>query len=439
MNFQSYKIVELKKKISPIDATVENAKQQHRGRRDSKSRRVKEKTVNYEESDGNELAGPSVKSLKKKKSSSKVTSSKTAVIEESRISEVTNGIPTGQIAMIPGCGTALEGSEILMVEGKVTSKPGKLAPLFVKRPKLDAAVMEARRAFLTSVPTENQHKKKDCKATNVLPVLPFPAISHVTQLDNEPKPTNLSTERIFPTKEIRPFVPSFDLREFKHVTSLGRQESSKKLGDDTPSTNLNVEKVLEEIESRCSDAREIWARISAKSKDQETPKKSPKKRAKKKKSIDKKNDSSTPDQSNGNCAWTDKYRPTSTREIVGNEEAAETFRKWLAGWKIHPDKNDDSSGDEFYSSDCSYTSNISNNQVAVLLGPHGSGKTATVYAIAEELGYRFVNSPNMINFPRRMNQTFFSGKVFGRSEYRNSTIGQKREKFLFFFKSLRTF
>ncbi|XP_043281457.1 ATPase family AAA domain-containing protein 5 [Venturia canescens] len=352
-------------------STVGSTEKQQQSKKDSKSRKVKEKTKNYEEVDSNDLAGPSVKSLKKRKLITK-PNSKTPPIEKNQTPAVKKEIP-----IVP---SLQECFEIHVLEEKVVNKSEKLAPLFVKRPKPDAAMIEARRAFLTSVPTENHDRINDRKVSNVgSPVLPFPTISHVTQLDGKTKSINSLDEGLFSMRKIQPFVPKFDLRELKHVTSLDRDCEKKSVDDNARTKKSNVEEVLEEIESRCSDAREIWTRISTKSVDQGTTKKSPKKRGKKKKMER--------DQTYENRAWTEKYRPTTTREIVGNEEAAEKFRKWLTSWKVNSDKNDDSSGDEFYSSDCSYASNIGNNQVAVLLGPHGSGKTASVYAIAEELGY----------------------------------------------------
>ena len=48
---------------------------------------------------------------------------------------------------------------------------------------------------------------------------------------------------------------------------------------------------------------------------------------------------------------------------------------------------DSSSGDEFADSDSNDSSNGNlPNNTAILIGPHGCGKTAAVYAVANELG-----------------------------------------------------
>lgn len=85
--------------------------------------------------------------------------------------------------------------------------------------------------------------------------------------------------------------------------------------------------------------------------------------------------------------WTYKYRPQSSCEVVGNEEAIIKLKEWLLGWKATFINEDVSSGDEFYSSDNSRSKINENNQIAILLGPYGCGKTASVYAVANEFGY----------------------------------------------------
>ncbi|MFQ5761843.1 MAG: replication factor C large subunit [Candidatus Bathyarchaeia archaeon] len=63
--------------------------------------------------------------------------------------------------------------------------------------------------------------------------------------------------------------------------------------------------------------------------------------------------------------WTEKYRPTSTRDIVGNEDAKVKFLQWLKAWKRGA-------------------------KAALLYGPPGVGKTALTHAAAAEYGYDIV-------------------------------------------------
>lgn len=47
-----------------------------------------------------------------------------------------------------------------------------------------------------------------------------------------------------------------------------------------------------------------------------------------------------------------------------------------------------SSGDEFVNYDSEEEENKRVNNMVIICGPHGCGKTSTVYALASELGYK---------------------------------------------------
>jgi replication factor C large subunit len=72
--------------------------------------------------------------------------------------------------------------------------------------------------------------------------------------------------------------------------------------------------------------------------------------------------------SNDKLPWTEKYRPTTRSDIVGNAEEIETFLDWIISWKTRTPKK----------------------RAMLLIGPPGTGKTATVGAIANDLGYEIV-------------------------------------------------
>jgi len=64
--------------------------------------------------------------------------------------------------------------------------------------------------------------------------------------------------------------------------------------------------------------------------------------------------------------WTEKYRPKSLREIIGNERALSTLRAWAEQWN---------------------QGKIPEKRAAILTGKPGTGKTSTALALAADLGW----------------------------------------------------
>ena len=64
--------------------------------------------------------------------------------------------------------------------------------------------------------------------------------------------------------------------------------------------------------------------------------------------------------------WTEKYRPKTLRDIIGNERALSALRSWAERWNQGklPDK-----------------------RAAILSGKPGTGKTSTAHALASDLGW----------------------------------------------------
>eukprot|EP00743_Colponemidia_sp_Colp-15_P009834 GILK01010774.1.p1 GENE.GILK01010774.1~~GILK01010774.1.p1 ORF type:complete len:1200 (+),score=219.29 GILK01010774.1:87-3602(+) len=92
--------------------------------------------------------------------------------------------------------------------------------------------------------------------------------------------------------------------------------------------------------------------------------------------------------------WADKYRPTKTSEILGNQQSVESVLTWLSGWKeanktTHTTKKkkrkvSQTSSD---SEEASVDDSGDGCKALLLFGPSGCGKTATIHACANQLGY----------------------------------------------------
>ncbi|KAK3914911.1 ATPase family AAA domain-containing protein 5 [Frankliniella fusca] len=106
--------------------------------------------------------------------------------------------------------------------------------------------------------------------------------------------------------------------------------------------------------------------------------------------------------------WTEKYKPSTASEIVGNHQSVQQLKRWLEAWRKASEdcgnlaklsskddvkrkkKKKDLLDDDFLVSDNSSDGGNINLPpgVAVLYGPNGNGKTSTVYALAKDLGFK---------------------------------------------------
>ncbi|XP_041634457.1 ATPase family AAA domain-containing protein 5 [Cheilinus undulatus] len=98
--------------------------------------------------------------------------------------------------------------------------------------------------------------------------------------------------------------------------------------------------------------------------------------------------------------WTDKYQPQHSCDIVGNLASVRRLHSWLKEWKIRADreekKKQKEKKEEEGSNDSDWDCGEDDSQdgedmlcnTMLITGPTGVGKTAAVYACAQELGFK---------------------------------------------------
>ncbi|XP_070703677.1 ATPase family AAA domain-containing protein 5 [Pempheris klunzingeri] len=98
--------------------------------------------------------------------------------------------------------------------------------------------------------------------------------------------------------------------------------------------------------------------------------------------------------------WTEKYQPQHSSDIVGNAASVRRLHSWLKEWKLRADREErkkqkdknqeEGSNDSDW--DCGEEDSKDGEDMfcntMVITGPTGVGKTAAVYACAQELGFK---------------------------------------------------
>nr|WKN12650.1 Atad5a [Cryptopsaras couesii] len=98
--------------------------------------------------------------------------------------------------------------------------------------------------------------------------------------------------------------------------------------------------------------------------------------------------------------WTDKYQPQHSNDIIGNTASVKRLHSWLKEWKLRADREESKKQKEKKqgedSSDTDWNCGEEDSQdgedmlcnTMLITGPTGVGKTAAVYACAQELGFK---------------------------------------------------
>ncbi|XP_034248818.1 ATPase family AAA domain-containing protein 5 isoform X3 [Thrips palmi] len=309
---------------------------------------------------------------------------------------------------------------------KETKQSPKIAPLFTRK-----AVSQARQQFLQSgVPDQVKRNLETQRSCEEQETELFPRESHIQQRDNEDWSWNLPDVEL-PIKadcfeDIPQISSKFSLsdvtgcsdiiEELKHVVTASCKGPVMrpmfgfpldimkpilrliKLG----SPELKVVNTFKVLRSKLRE--EEFAKAAALSEMPEMEK--PKRKSSNRKSISSKQ--AQPMATYRARCWTEKYKPCTASDIVGNGASIQQLKRWLESWrKASEDSSNKSSfckeevkrkkkrkaiddDDDFVVSDNSSDATQNNFPVgvAVLCGPNGSGKTSSVYALAKDLGYK---------------------------------------------------
>ncbi|XP_032389610.1 ATPase family AAA domain-containing protein 5b isoform X2 [Etheostoma spectabile] len=110
------------------------------------------------------------------------------------------------------------------------------------------------------------------------------------------------------------------------------------------------------------------------------------------------------DSNSEDVLWTDKYSPQHSREVIGNCAAVNKLQSWLKKWKLRADcyqrrqmeesKQEAKSNDSWDCGDFQGEAGAEDDReeplcnTMLITGPPGVGKTSSVYACAQELGFK---------------------------------------------------
>ncbi|XP_034831238.1 enhanced level of genomic instability 1 [Maniola hyperantus] len=265
----------------------------------------------------------------------------------------------------------------------------KLAPIFVAKMQLSPADIEAKQNFLKSGVPEKL-KKKVKKPINEITFDMFPSVVHIQQ--SEPDRNSHQEKDWFNGSNYDLIDESyFTQNEYSFKNFLTLEEACNL---SVHVSKLKPEKVLKTI--KCAYPKfpvyRTYHLLSGKSKGEFK-------------------DCTYPDLDNsieiisGQCVdvsnensdqlnWCDKYKPTSSKQIIGNFESIKELKRWLETWtenlfKAKQIASDSSDFSDFYHSDTDSRDTNANN-ILILTGQTGSGKTSSVYAVASELAIKVI-------------------------------------------------
>lgn len=270
-------------------------------------------------------------------------------------------------------------------------KPSKLAPIFAPK-QIDPAALEAKQKFLQSgVPDKlkrviNQQKNNQTQD---------PSFSVVVHIQQNCKPTE-KCDLLIPLRDINEDLSPLTYEDdaFKKLLHLTDEPIVHVIDSNCRSSTQSMLQSIKQLHPKFPVYRTyhyLKGKGTGELKDCNNVDLD--------NSIEILNDvvdviNDSPDRLN----WTDKYKAMSTNQIIGNFESIKELRKWLILWtenelkqksKSKPKAGSDSS--DYYQSDTDSRDSMKTmNNLLILTGPTGCGKTASVYAVAAELAMKVI-------------------------------------------------
>lgn len=265
----------------------------------------------------------------------------------------------------------------------------KLAPIFTPKPQLDPAALEAKQKFLHSGVPDKLKKISIQQAKVETQSNCFPTVVHVQQKeshDNVQSSRHIDLLKYESDSEYNPVECPGNV--FKSILSPEKPKNNTLI----LKSDTDVREVLKFIKLSYPKfpVYRTYNLLKGKSKGEFF-------------------DINTPELDNSveilnnfvdsgkihvdKLNWTDKYKPIATNQIIGNFETTKELKKWLEFWTVRGKANertDSDSSDFCYSDADSKDSMKTTDNLLILTGPTGCGKTSCVYAVAADLAIKVI-------------------------------------------------
>ena len=280
----------------------------------------------------------------------------------------------------------------LSKENVTTQKKNiKLAPIFVSKPQLSQEAMVAKKNFLKSSVPEKLKIKPVQHNTNTSVSNTFYSVVHVQQLSEPLKFRNFVRGDLYIINDNQHYdVNNVNNNVLLHQFLLPSPSENIQL----PLPKQKPDKILKSIKMDYPKfpVYRTYHLLKGKSKGEFKDCNYPE--------LDNSveiinNFNDVYDETPERLSWCDKYKPSTSKQIIGNFDSVRELKKWLESWteKLIKAKNSSDMSDmsDFYWSDTdSRDTQKSSNNVLIITGQTGSGKTNAVYAVAAELAIKVI-------------------------------------------------